>query len=103
MRWEKEAAPLKGVPVQEEVVSKETLPAAVEAGKRVAPDGTQELKSPEQVLSDRQAAAGAENSNIVQLVNTAMKPVMDKLATFETAAAAEQPRSKKPTPGSTTQ
>lgn len=42
-------------PVQDEVVTPATLPAAAEAGRRLAPNGTQELRTPEAVIAERNA------------------------------------------------
>lgn len=43
----------EGVPVQHEVVTPATLPAAIEAGQAVAPEGTQQLKPAAQVIAER--------------------------------------------------
>ncbi|MDE2100132.1 MAG: hypothetical protein KGL39_22950 [Patescibacteria group bacterium] len=45
-----------GVVVQEELASAQTLPAAIAAGKQVAPGGSIELPRPEQVIQERQTA-----------------------------------------------
>ena len=42
-----------GVPVKEELVTPQTLPAAIAAGEAVAPGGTHELKPPQQIVSER--------------------------------------------------
>lgn len=44
-----------GTVIQEEVVTPQTLPAAVHAGQAIAPGGTQEVKSLEQGLAERVA------------------------------------------------
>ena len=45
-----------GIPAQEEVATPDTLEAAIAAGKKIAPNGTVEIKSPEQVIAQRLAA-----------------------------------------------
>lgn len=45
-----------GTVVQDEVVTPATAPSAIEAGKSVAPGGTQEVKPAEQVIAERQGS-----------------------------------------------